>query len=256
MPRLLLEGKSITELLERVRDEHGPEVRIVSADRVRSGGIGGFFTRESYALTVELSDDGLAGAGETIARPTITPPPRNVADVHAPGDPQAPGTLLDLAAAIDAAEAAETGVVLGTASMHATAAGAARTSVAAPPPAPALSTSGAGFAEILARLAALEAAEAAQVTSPAGPAPSTPLALDAAGWQRLRDLLHDVCGIDLPTESGALVLVITPPAPAPSPMPAGGTEAAQPHFPAAIPRQGRHRRSAVDEAVAAAIAAN
>jgi hypothetical protein len=52
--RLLLEGPDIETLLARVRDEHGPDARIVSADKVRSGGLGGFFTRQKFEIAVEV----------------------------------------------------------------------------------------------------------------------------------------------------------------------------------------------------------
>ncbi|GII05681.1 hypothetical protein [Planobispora takensis] len=54
--RLLLEGPDIEELLSQVRNEHGPDVSIVSADRVRTGGFAGFFARQRYELTVEIAD--------------------------------------------------------------------------------------------------------------------------------------------------------------------------------------------------------
>lgn len=54
--RLLLEGDDLAALLARVRGEHGPNVRIISAERVRSGGIAGFFTKERYEITVEVAD--------------------------------------------------------------------------------------------------------------------------------------------------------------------------------------------------------
>ncbi|MGQ0843551.1 MAG: hypothetical protein ACT4QF_05410 [Sporichthyaceae bacterium] len=295
MPRLLLEGRSITELLARVRAEHGPDVRIVSADRVRTGGVGGFFARESYALTVELDGPVEASADSAVDRALdgALAPSAAVAQraERSSVDPQAPGTLLDLAAAIDAAEAAERGVVLGTAPMHATAAAPAApavstaTATAAPsgpapsgpalsgpalsgpalsgpapsgpaPSGPALSTSGSGFAEILARLAALEGPAPVAVPDPEPTAGPGALALDAAGWDRLRGLLSELCGYDLAAETGALVLVLAPPAattpPAP-PLPAAQPAAAPTQAPPAqaaepfLPRQGRHRRGVVAE---------
>lgn len=78
--RLLLEGADLEALLARVRAEHGPGARIVSADRVRTGGVAGFFARERYALSVE---------------------------VDAPTDPPAdPEAILELAAQVEAAERA------------------------------------------------------------------------------------------------------------------------------------------------------
>ncbi len=57
--RVLLEGPAIEPLLEQVREEYGSQVKIISADKVRSGGIGGFFAKQKYELSVEVPD----GAG-------------------------------------------------------------------------------------------------------------------------------------------------------------------------------------------------
>jgi hypothetical protein len=54
--RVLLEGPAIEPLLAQVRDEYGSSVRIISADKVRSGGIGGFFAKQHYELSVEVPD--------------------------------------------------------------------------------------------------------------------------------------------------------------------------------------------------------
>ncbi|NHC15126.1 hypothetical protein [Motilibacter deserti] len=54
--RLLLEGPDIQELLARVRAEHGPKARIVQADKIRTGGFAGFFTKERYEVAVEIPD--------------------------------------------------------------------------------------------------------------------------------------------------------------------------------------------------------
>lgn len=100
--RLLLEGPDIAVLLDRVRTEHGAGARIVSAEKVRSGGFAGFFARERFEVTVEISD----ASSESVV--DVTVPPRRPEPVL-PGPaarPAAPSSLLDLAAAIDAAEAA------------------------------------------------------------------------------------------------------------------------------------------------------
>lgn len=55
-PRLLLDGEDLRALMLRVRDEMGPGARIVKAERVRTGGVGGFFAREHYELTVEVPE--------------------------------------------------------------------------------------------------------------------------------------------------------------------------------------------------------
>ncbi|MDP9798065.1 hypothetical protein J2S43_006577 [Catenuloplanes nepalensis] len=59
--RVLLEGPAIEPLLEQVRREYGTSVRIISADKVRTGGFGGFFAKQKYELSVEVPDDVMAG---------------------------------------------------------------------------------------------------------------------------------------------------------------------------------------------------
>lgn len=41
-------------MLDRVRSEHGAEANIVSADLTRSGGVAGFFARETFEVVVEI----------------------------------------------------------------------------------------------------------------------------------------------------------------------------------------------------------
>jgi hypothetical protein len=53
---VLLEGPAIEPLLAQVRDEYGSRARIISADKVRSGGVGGFFAKQHYELSVEVPD--------------------------------------------------------------------------------------------------------------------------------------------------------------------------------------------------------
>ena len=57
MQRFLLDGPDIHELLQRVRDEHGPEASIVHAERIRTGGVAGFFARQRYEVAVEVDID-------------------------------------------------------------------------------------------------------------------------------------------------------------------------------------------------------
>lgn len=73
-----------------VRAEFGPRARIIRADRVRSGGLVGFFARERYELTVDVPD-------EPLARPRATRSPVLVA--------AGPIGMDALLAAADAAEA-------------------------------------------------------------------------------------------------------------------------------------------------------
>ncbi len=67
MPELLLlEGEDLPELMSRVREELGPRATIVRAERVRHGGVAGFFAREHYELTVEVPDRPRAPSRTTI----------------------------------------------------------------------------------------------------------------------------------------------------------------------------------------------
>ena len=61
--RIVLEGPELEPLLTQVRDEYGGRATIVSANKVRSGGLGGFFAKQRFELSVEL-------AGEDAAAPT------------------------------------------------------------------------------------------------------------------------------------------------------------------------------------------
>ncbi|MBF0689169.1 MAG: hypothetical protein IR158_15555 [Cellulomonas sp.] len=89
--RLLLEGTDLTELVATVREQFGPTARIVSAERVRSGGFAGFFTTEHFEMMVDVPDE-------------AAPPPRAFA--HHPPAP-APAPDGDLDALLDAADAAD-----------------------------------------------------------------------------------------------------------------------------------------------------
>lgn len=89
--RLLLEGRDLEELLAQVRAEHGPDAVVVSAEKVRTGGVGGLFGTQKYELTVEIPD-----AAET------TEPARTTG--RKDDTPRAALTIEDLAAMADAAE--------------------------------------------------------------------------------------------------------------------------------------------------------
>lgn len=109
--RLLLEGLNLEALLARVRDEYGPDARIVSAERVKSGGIGGFFSKERYALTVELATDSSLDELDEKARHAASAQHEAHARHAAPAQHEAPGTagegptsLDDLVAMADTAD--------------------------------------------------------------------------------------------------------------------------------------------------------
>jgi hypothetical protein len=77
------EGPVLEDLLERVRAEVGKDARIVAANRVRKGGIAGFFSRQAFEVLVEPVEPAAA------PRPTPTPRPN-----------PAPVSILDLADAV------------------------------------------------------------------------------------------------------------------------------------------------------------
>ncbi|MFI5953566.1 hypothetical protein [Cryptosporangium sp. NPDC051539] len=67
--RLLLEGPDLEELLAKIKDEHGPAARIVSAERVRSGGLAGFFAKQRFEIAVDILDPEEAPAGTPEGEP-------------------------------------------------------------------------------------------------------------------------------------------------------------------------------------------
>ena len=98
--RLLLDGEDLPTLMLRVRAEMGPDARIIKAERIRTGGIAGFFAREHYELTVEVPEKRRAGRG------VRRPPHAEVVGSVGPGDATGLAALL---AAADAAESQDLG---------------------------------------------------------------------------------------------------------------------------------------------------
>lgn len=70
--RLLLEGADLAELMVHVRAEFGPTARIVRAERVRTGGLAGFFARERYELTIDVPDAPAAPTTGLLRRRGVT----------------------------------------------------------------------------------------------------------------------------------------------------------------------------------------
>ena len=54
LTQLQLEGPELEPLLARVRNELGASARIVHAEKIRSGGVAGFFAHQRFELTVEV----------------------------------------------------------------------------------------------------------------------------------------------------------------------------------------------------------
>ncbi len=61
------EGPDLEDLLAEVRGTYGDDVAIVEANKIRSGGVGGFFAREAFEIVVDIDDDA------PVARPSSGP---------------------------------------------------------------------------------------------------------------------------------------------------------------------------------------
>ncbi len=60
--QMLLEGPDLDGILREVEANYGREFRVIQAEQVRSGGMGGFFAKQHYEVTIEISDpDIIAG---------------------------------------------------------------------------------------------------------------------------------------------------------------------------------------------------
>ena len=108
----------LEELLERVRTEIGPDARIVAANRVRKGGVGGFFARQAFEVLVESPDTDSStephfaqpAASPQVFTPAVQPAlaPAAARAATMPTDPtaqaraagRAPATILELADAV------------------------------------------------------------------------------------------------------------------------------------------------------------
>lgn len=77
-------------MLDRIRAEHGPDANIVSADLTRSGGLGGFFARETFQVVVELDPPTPAPAAPSPVA-EVPPPPQFVPIPPAQGAPAPAG---------------------------------------------------------------------------------------------------------------------------------------------------------------------
>jgi len=78
----------LDDVLAQIHADHGEEVTIVSAELMRSGGVAGFFSRETYEVTVELVDPlpEAASASPAVGEPppaSPTPSRSLAADLHA-----------------------------------------------------------------------------------------------------------------------------------------------------------------------------
>lgn len=90
--RFQLEAGSLEELRERVRTEYGPDARIVAAERVSVGGLGGFLTRRHVEAVIEVPAGTRWGGGSAdLDGDPADRPERAVVPAGDPGDPDAAG---------------------------------------------------------------------------------------------------------------------------------------------------------------------
>jgi hypothetical protein len=61
-----LDGTNLSELLAQAREEYGDGVQIVKADRIRTGGVAGFFSKEKYQLTIDVPTRAATSVPESI----------------------------------------------------------------------------------------------------------------------------------------------------------------------------------------------
>ncbi len=197
--RLLLEGSDLAELMVHVRAEFGPSARVIRAERIRTGGIAGFFARERYELTVDVQEPAPA--------PVVLPRARRLPT-------EAPAGIDALLAAADAADGTGAGAVGPPGTDVALPVGAdvaARETAAA---APRVSTGEQMFASVL-----------EQVRAMAGDQP-VPMAAESAPAARTFEPLTAVTVLE--SSPGPA----RPDAPGAAPVPARPTTPAMPAMPA------------------------
>ncbi|MFI2753224.1 hypothetical protein ACGIF2_07295 [Cellulomonas sp. P22] len=179
--RLLLEGVDLAELMVHVRAEFGPTARIVSAERVRSGGFAGFFAKQRYELTVDVPDD-------APQRPRAMRQPPAAVGLEA---------LLVAAEAVEAGEAGAGPAFAGQDLVPAT--GSEVGTVPGAAPGPQVSTGAETFASVLDQVRAMAGGQPPadlELAAPAAPSarrfePLVPSAVPAPGGasrESLRDL--------------------------------------------------------------------
>ncbi|MDT0165125.1 hypothetical protein Q9R32_06120 [Actinotalea sp. AC32] len=192
MPRrLLLEGEDLPALMARVKAEMGPGARIIKAEKVRTGGVAGFFARERYELTVEVPEPEAARrpAGRGRAGAGSGPGPA--------GGAAGPVGIEALLAAADAAEADDGGARTPGAADDGRQ-DAEGASAPSEPPAPTVptvptvSTSSPSFAEILESMRQMVGPAGA---STEGPVPTPAVPADGSA--------SDADGPDAPAQAGS-----------------------------------------------------
>lgn len=191
--RLLLEGSDLAELMAHVQAEFGPSARIVRAERVRTGGVAGFFAKERFELTVDVPE-----------QPTLRP--HGLRGVPTPVVPPEADSIEDLLDAADAFDALPDGSVVPFEGLD------VMDDEELDPveePLPSVSTGSASFAGILEQVRALAGAPAPADIEVAPPPPEDPLRASLRGIGVPEFLLGGSGPVTLPA-----VLARVPAAPA------------------------------------------
>lgn len=95
--QLRFEGQVLEDLLDRVRVEVGPGARIVAANRVRKGGLGGFFSKETYEVIVDPPEP----ADDERPAPRANGNGNGKAHGNGHGRARVPTSILDLAETVN-----------------------------------------------------------------------------------------------------------------------------------------------------------
>lgn len=104
MPKLqTFDGPQLDELLAKVRREVGTDAKIVQARKLRTGGLGGFFSKETFRVEVELAAAAPKARAPKIARMAAE-------EIAALETLERPTSLLELADLVDEAEASAVAV--------------------------------------------------------------------------------------------------------------------------------------------------
>jgi hypothetical protein len=202
---LLLEGADLAALMVHVRAEFGPTARIVRAERVRTGGVAGFFARERYELTVDVPD------APAVERPSLLRRRRGV-----------PAGAVGIDALLAAADEADAGLAGDAVLAPEAPAGVPEV------PGPRVSTGEEAFAEVLQQMRAMTGTVAPdhQIEVPAADdasAPAAPAVVTRAGDGRATP--------GLVTPVGAVPAPVVPAPVVPTPVPAPAVESTGPGVP-------------------------
>lgn len=136
--RIVLEGPQLEPLLAQVSDEYGGRAKIVSANKIRSGGLAGFFAKQRFELSVEVGDDSAAGEPADTLLDLVDA--RD--DLYEGDEPVAPSVVPPTVSPVRPDERTVTPLAIPVLS------GAS----SVPPRASVMSTSGSAFAEVMAGL--------------------------------------------------------------------------------------------------------